>query len=353
MTLDKLDGLLVRDIFIYDGTTTTLTLNSSVLADQQFTSTGVTATTISDSTRTGANKWVLDEHIGKTLYMVDGTALGFQYKITDNTTTSLTVAGVDLTVDGVLSGDLFQIREPPVRVRNETDSVEYYDGGTWLTQSVAATPFAFKSGTIDITNVGSLTSGDEIWVEYIANGASGVGAGSIIVAKGTNTNGTFTELVTEAAKHTNLEMHDQAMVVLSGAGDSFDIPTTTTRTWTMSFSGTGSNDKYLHKVRFGCVDLDTGSPASGAPTAIQITVDGTALFGTAADAMSYMQTSPSNYLAASTNYERYYEFVFPLKFQTSVVVAITSHGTLPTDVMDFIISYFDYAANTPPTITDA
>ena len=74
-----------------------------------------------------------------------------------------------------------------------------------------------------------------------------------------------------------------------------------------------------------------GPPASGAPTAIQITVDGTALFGTAADAMSYMQTSPSNYLAASTNYERYYEFVFPLKFQTSVVVAITSHGTLPTD----------------------
>ena len=67
--------------------------------------------------------WVVDEHIGKTLYIVNGDACSNTYNITDNDATTLTCNGANMSGDGVSGGDRFMIRVMPTHhIRTYTDS---------------------------------------------------------------------------------------------------------------------------------------------------------------------------------------------------------------------------------------
>ncbi|MBU2551933.1 MAG: hypothetical protein KKB20_26220 [Proteobacteria bacterium] len=82
---------------------------------------------------------VVDEHIGRWLVILSGTASGRIWKITDNTVTTLTCSGINLYAAGVRSGDSYKVvqfgwlplparvSEPPLRV----SGVYLHLGGAW------------------------------------------------------------------------------------------------------------------------------------------------------------------------------------------------------------------------------
>jgi len=71
------------------------------------TNTGVTETSLTDTTMSAT--WVASNLIGKTVQMTTGTASGKTYRITANTTTTLTCAGATMIADGTATGDKYKV----------------------------------------------------------------------------------------------------------------------------------------------------------------------------------------------------------------------------------------------------
>ncbi len=70
-------------------------------------STGVTETSLTDTTMSAT--WVASNLIGKTVQMTSGTASGKTYRITANTTDTLTLAGATLVSDGAVATDRYKV----------------------------------------------------------------------------------------------------------------------------------------------------------------------------------------------------------------------------------------------------
>ncbi len=69
-----------------------------------------TVTTIAETVLTDSGQsWTTDEHIGRTLLITSGVAIGNRYQITDSAGTTLTLGGETLVSDGVIVTDTFMI----------------------------------------------------------------------------------------------------------------------------------------------------------------------------------------------------------------------------------------------------